>query len=384
MRLLEENDKIQMVDLKRQYQNIKPEIDAAIQQVLNDASFVKGPIVKDFESDLARYLKVEHVISCANGTDALQIAFMALNLQPGDEVIVPSFTYVATAEVLALLGLKPVMVDVYPETFNIDISILEGLISSRTKAIVPVHLFGQCADMESLLQFSRKYNLFVIEDTAQALGAEYTFSDGRTERAGCMGDIGTTSFFPSKNLGAYGDGGAIMTNNSQLAEKLRIIANHGQTQQYIHDYIGVNSRLDSIQAAILKVKLKHLDEYAANRQELARFYTTELKSISGIITPVTSNFSTHVFHQYTLRVNSSVREDLKEHLKRLEIPSMIYYPIPLHKQAAFSPFNDGSKIDLSITEALCTSVISLPMHTEMNMNQREYIVDSVIGFFKDL
>lgn len=390
---------IRMVDLVSQYQQIKPEIDAAIHSVIDRAAFINGQEVKDFQVDLEKYLGVKHVIPCANGTDALQIAFMALGLKPDDEVITASFTYVATAEVIGLMGLTPVLVDVDPDTFNLDPKEVEAAITPKTKAIVPVHLFGQCADMESLMALAAKHNLYVIEDTAQAIGAEYTFSDGRKQKAGTIGTIGTTSFFPSKNLGCFGDGGAIFTNDDALAAKMRMICNHGQSKQYYHDVIGVNSRLDSLQAAILGVKLKHLDSYAAARQKLADAYdnafnqSAEADSNGGELqtpdskprtpnsrlqTPARATNSTHVFHQYTLKLNGVNRDELRAHLESKGIPSMIYYPVPCHKQKAFA----SSVTDRAypVTEALCESVISLPMHTEMEEEQLDFIVASVIEF----
>lgn len=378
---LSHDAKIQMVDLNRQYLRIKDDIDSSIQSVINEARFVKGKVVQDFEENLAKYLGVRNVISCGNGTDALQIAFMALELKQGDEVIVPSFTYVATAEVLKLLGLVPVLVDVESNSFNLNVNQLESAISLKTKAIVPVHLFGQCANMEPILEIAQKHKLYIVEDTAQALGSSYTFSDGRVIRAGCMGDIGTTSFFPSKNLGAFGDGGAMFTNNDELADKIRMIANHGQKKQYYHDIVGVNSRLDTIQAAILNVKLKHLNDYEKSRFELAQFYNRELSGIAQISTPELSVFSSHVFHQYTIKVEAGIRDELRAFLLGKDIPTMIYYPLPLHNQKAFddSIFN---RVSLDVSESLCECVLSLPMHTEMSDMERDYIVKCVFEYFK--
>lgn len=371
--------KIEMVDLKAQYAKIKPEVDTAIQNVITSAAFINGPEVKAFAEELANYLNVKNVIPCANGTDALQIAMMALGLKPGDEVITASFTYVATAEVIALLGLTPVLVDVNPETFNIDVNAIEKAITPKTKAIVPVHLFGQCADMESIIAIAKKHNLYVIEDTAQAIGATFTFSNGTAQKAGTIGHVGCTSFFPSKNLGCYGDGGAIYTNDDELAKKIRMIANHGQSVQYVHDSIGVNSRLDSIQAAILRIKLKHLDAYALARNNAASYYDKAFSGSDKIKTPVRSQNSTHVFHQYTLQLNGADRNKLKEFLATKEIPAMIYYPIPLHMQKAYK--NDRYKQgDFPVTEKLCASVISLPMHTELNDDMLNYITTSVLEF----
>ncbi len=371
---------IQMVDLKSQYQKIKNEIDGAIQEVIENAQFIKGPCVYEFETNLSKYLNVKHVISCANGTDALQIAMMALGLKPGDEVIVPVFTYIATAEVIGLLGLIPVMVDVDADTFCIDVNQVEAVITERTRAIVPVHLFGQCANMDVIVTLARKYNLFVIEDTAQAIGAIYTFQDGSNKSAGCIGDIGTTSFFPSKNLGCYGDGGALFTNNDQLAEKLRMICNHGQKVQYVHDVIGVNSRLDTIQAAILNVKLKYLRQYEENRRQAADWYDEALKDVEWLQIPKRVPHSTHVFHQYTLKIKGGkeARDMVKSKLAEEGIPSMIYYPIPLHFQKAFSSayYSEGS---FRVSESLCDSVLSLPIHTEMNKANFAYIADSILS-----
>ena len=371
--------KIQMVDLISQYERIQNEIDKAVIDVIRSSAYINGPEVKAFQKELEDYLGVKHVIPCANGTDALQIAMMALDLQPGDEVITASFTYVATAEVIALLKLKPVLVDVDANTFNIDISAVEKAITPKTKAIVPVHLFGQCADMEPLKALAKKHNLFVIEDTAQAIGADYTFSNGKKQKAGTIGTIGCTSFFPSKNLGCFGDGGAIFTNDDSLAGKLRMIANHGQSVQYVHDSIGVNSRLDSIQAAILRIKLRHLDEYAAARNIAADYYDQAFKNNPNIVTPPRSKKSNHVFHQYTLQLKGKSRDKMKEFLAAKDIPAMIYYPIPLHMQKAYTDprYKAG---DFPVTEKLCESVISLPMQTELNDEQLKYITDSVLEF----
>jgi dTDP-4-amino-4,6-dideoxygalactose transaminase len=370
-----------MVDLKNQYLKIKNEIDNAIKNVIDSTAFIKGPQVKNFENKLAEYLNVKNVITCGNGTDALQIALMSLNLKPGDEVIVPAFTYVATAEVIGLLGFVPVLVDVDYRTFNIDVENLEKAVSDKTKAIVPVHLFGQCANMEEILNFAKKHNLFVIEDNAQAIGADYTFSDGTIKKSGTIGNIGCTSFFPSKNLGCYGDGGAIFTNDDNLANKIRMIANHGQNIKYHHKYIGLNSRLDTIQAAILNVKLKHLDEYGQARLNAAVYYSENLKNISQIKTPLLSNFSSHVFHQYTLIIENGKRDDLKKYLNDKKIPANIYYPLPLNEQEAFKPI---SKVlsNLKNTYKLCSSVLSLPMHTELSAEQQDFIINAIKDFFK--
>ena len=419
--------KIQMVDLLGQYNKIKSEIDAGIQEVINNAQFVKGPQIKQFEEALAKELDVKHVIACANGTDALQIAMMALDVKPGDEVILPVFTYVATAEVIALLGLTPVMVDVDPDTFCIDVNLIEAKITPKTKAIVPVHLFGQCANMDEIMRIAKKHNLFVIEDTAQAIGAVYrgmsdellgmsegvfkthnsyliphTSSTGPTyakASAGTIGPIGTTSFFPSKNLGCYGDGGALMTNDDELAAKIRMICNHGQSVQYVHDVIGVNSRLDSIQAAVLNAKLPHLKSYAAARNEAASWYDELLGGHPNIVIPKRNEKSTHVFHQYTIKVKSyelggMSKDNIETHnsyliplnLKRdairiklaeKGIPSMIYYPIELHKQKAFEKYWDGAE-RFPVSEELVQTVLSLPMHTEMTREMVEYVCKAVV------
>lgn len=370
---------IQMVDLKGQYAKIQQEVDEAVLNVIRSSAFINGPEVGAFRQELENYLSVKHVIPCANGTDALQIAMMALNLKPGDEVITASFTYVATAEVIALLQLKPVLVDVHPDTFNIDPVAIEKAITPRTKAIVPVHLFGQCADMEAILKIASKHNLFVIEDTAQAIGATYTFSDGRTARAGTMGHIGATSFFPSKNLGCYGDGGALFTNDDKLAEQMRMIANHGQTVRYYHDVVGVNSRLDSLQAAILRIKLRHLDAYSAARNAAASFYDEAFKNEPKLKTPARAKNSTHVFHQYTLITDGIDRFGLQDFLSTKGIPAMVYYPVPLHMQKAYVDprYKEG---DFPVTEELCKRVISLPMHTELSQEQLDFIVSSVKEF----
>lgn len=370
-----------MVDLKGQYEKIKQEIDNGIQEVINTTAFINGPAVKEFQADLERYLNVKHVIPCANGTDALQIAMMALDLKPGDEVITASFTYVATAEVIGLLGLTPVLVDVYPDTFDIDVEAIERAITPKTKAIVPVHLFGQCADMERIMKLADKHKLYVIEDVAQAIGAEYTFSDGSKAKAGTIGTIGCTSFFPSKNLGCYGDGGAIYTNSDDLAKKLRMIAHHGQSVQYVHDVLGVNSRLDTIQAVVLKAKLKHLDEYAAARNSAADYYDKAFANHPRLKTPVRVKNSTHVFHQYTLQLNGIDRAKLREQLAEKGIPAMIYYPIPLHEQKAYK--SDRYKTgDFPVTEKLCACVLSLPMHTELDEDSLQYITSTLLDLIK--
>lgn len=374
-----EKKKIQMVDLLGQYEKIQAEIDKAVLDVIHSTAFINGPEVKAFKADLEKYLDVKHVIPCANGTDALQIAMMALGLKPGDEVITADFTYPATAEVIALLGLSPVLVDVYPDTFDISVEAIEKAITPKTKAIVPVHLFGQCADMERIMQLAKKHNLFVVEDVAQAIGSDYIFSDGKKQKAGTIGDIGCTSFFPSKNLGAYGDGGAMYTNNDELAAKLKMISNHGQSVQYYHDVIGVNSRLDSIQAAVLRVKLRYLDKYAAARNAVADYYDKAFANHPKIKTPVRVKNSNHVFHQYTLQLKGVDRTALREHLAAKGIPAMIYYPVPLHLQKAYvNPKNKDS--DFPVTINLCANVISLPIHTEMDNDTLKHIVNSVLEF----
>ncbi|MEC5147455.1 L-glutamine:2-deoxy-scyllo-inosose aminotransferase [Chitinophaga sp. 180180018-2] len=370
-----------MVDLKGQYVKIKSSIDSAIADCINSTAFINGPQVKSFAGNLAAYLDVPFVIPCANGTDALQIALMALGLEPGDEVIVPSFTYVATAEVIGLLNLVPVMVDVDPISFNITEANIKAAITPKTKAIVPVHLFGQCADMAPILALAREHNLYVVEDTAQALGADYQFPDKSFRKAGTIGDIGCTSFFPSKNLGCYGDGGAIFTRDKALAEKISMIANHGQVQKYIHKHIGVNSRLDTIQAAILDVKLSHLNSYAMARETAAAYYDKALQEVKELVVPGRVAYSTHVFHQYTLQVKNQKRDALKSHLESKGIPAMIYYPIPLNEQEAYK--KHGRAIgDLAVTRRLCEEVLSLPMHTELTDAQLEYIVAEIKTFFK--
>ena len=423
-----------MVDLKSQYIKIKAEVDAGIQEVINNSQFIKGPQIKIFEDNLAQYLNVKHVIACANGTDALQIAMMALDLKPGDEIILPVFTYVATAEVIALLGLTPVMIDVEPDTFCIDTKLIESKITSKTKAIVPVHLFGQCANMNEIMRIANKHNLFVIEDTAQALGASYEMSNEigemstkigemreqnsspsshlpslnsqlsspisqfsppisqnpslnsqlstpQYQKAGTIGNIGTTSFFPSKNLGCYGDGGALMTNDDKIAKKIKMICNHGQSVQYVHDVIGVNSRLDTIQAAILNAKLPHLTSYENARNEAANLYDKLLGNHPNIIIPKRNTQSTHVFHQYTIQIRSpkfEIRNLMREELQKKGIPTMVYYPISLHRQNAFKAFNSLNE-DFPVSDKLCQTVLSLPIHTEMNKEMIEFIAKNLIA-----
>lgn len=372
---------IQMVDLRSQYERIKSDIDQAIQQVLDNTAFINGPDVKAFSEELAEYTGAKFTITCGNGTDALQIAMMALDFRPGDEIIVPAFTYVATVEVISLLGLRPRFVDVLPDTFELDPDALEKAIGPKVVGIVPVHLFGQCSNMEFILDFATKYNLKVIEDAAQAIGAVYTFLDGRKSQAGTMGDVGTTSFFPSKNLGCFGDGGAMFTNNPVLAEKLRMIANHGQKKKYYHDSIGVNSRLDTLQAGILRVKLKHLDRYSASRNEAADKYDAAFLNHSNIKTPRRATNSTHVFHQYTVQVEGASRDELKTYLQEKGVPTMVYYPVPLHLQHAYLQYG-YQEGDFPVAESLCKKVLSFPIHTEMEIEQQSYIIDTVMSFFK--
>ncbi len=371
--------KIMMVDLKSQYEKIKTEIDAAVLEVIDSTAFINGPAVNKFQKDLEAYLNVKHVIPCANGTDALQVSMMALDLKPGDEVITTSFTFIATAEVIALLGLTPVLVDVLPDTFNIDPAAIERAITPKTKAIVPVHLFGQAADMEEIMEIAEKHDLHVIEDNCQAIGADYIFKDGIKKKAGTISIVGCTSFFPSKNLGCYGDGGAVFTNDDDLATKLRQIVNHGMTVRYYHDMIGVNSRLDSIQAVILDIKLARLDEYCAARNKAAAYYDNAFANHPKLITPVRSKSSSHVFHQYTLVTNDVDRNKLVEFLNSKNVPAMIYYPVPLHMQKAYLDprYKEG---DFPITETLCKKVFSLPMHTELDEEQLQYITSSVLEF----
>jgi len=370
---------IKMVDLQLQYLRIKEEIDQAIQEVLNSTAFIQGPPVTKFAQNLSAYMGGTQVITCANGTDSLQIAMMALGLVSGDEVILPVHTYVATAEVIALLGLTPVFVDVDEHTFNIDVNQIESRITSKTKAIVPVHLYGQCADMEPIMAIAAKHHLFVIEDVAQALGAEYIFSDDSVKKGGTIGTIGTTSFFPSKNLGCFGDGGAVFTNDKSLNEKMKMIANHGQKVKYHHDLIGINSRLDTLQAAVLDVKLSYLNEYQQKRNDAADYYDNELTNISQIQIPVRAKNSTHVFHQYTLKVGK--RDELKSYLEGKGIPSMIYYPVPLHFQKAYQQkkYQGGS---FPVTERLSKEVISLPIHTEMEEQELNYICQCIKNFYR--
>ena len=369
-----------MVDLRAQYDNLKAEIDEAISNVLSSTAFIKGPEVRLFEEELKDYLGAGHVISCANGTDALQIAMMALDLQPGDEVITTNFTFIATVEVVALMGLDLVLVDPEEGTFNICPEKIRKAITPKTKAIVPVHLYGQCANMEEIINIANDYNLYIIEDAAQATGTEYRFSYGTTRKAGTMGHIGTTSFFPSKNLGCYGDGGALITNDDSLAYKIRSIANHGMKVKYYHDDIGINSRLDTLQAAILRVKLRFLDNYNRARKEIADFYDESFLSCKDVLLPERSSFSSHIFHQYTLRVKGGKRDLLKEHLASNNVPSMVYYPVPMHLQNAYRylGFREG---DFPVTENLCKEVLSLPMCPELDQDQLDHITETLLNFF---
>lgn len=371
--------KIQMVDLQSQYFKIKPEVDNAVLNVMKSAAFVNGPEVEWFQKELEEYLEVDHVIPCANGTDALQIALMALGLKEGDEVITADFTFAATVEVIHLLKLKAVLVDVNYNTFTLDPEAVKKAITPKTKAIIPVHLFGQCCEMEPLLEIAKENNLYVIEDNAQAIGAEYTFQNGDVKKSGTMGTIGTTSFFPSKNLGCYGDGGALFTQDADLAYKIRGIVNHGMYERYYHDEVGVNSRLDSIQAAVLRRKLPNLDLYNEARRKAAEFYDEAFKDHASILVPARSENSSHVFHQYTLRVTSGKRNELREYLAQKEIPAMIYYPVALRKQKAY--FQESNEEDFVNTDRLLNEVISLPMHTELDEEQLKYICDSVLEFF---
>jgi UDP-2-acetamido-2-deoxy-ribo-hexuluronate aminotransferase len=371
---------IQMVDLKAQYEKFGSEIDTAIKSVLESTAFIKGPDVKIFEEELQQFMGVKHVVSCANGTDALELAMMAIGLKPGDEVITTDFTFIATVEVVALLGLKLVIVDPEPGSFNISVEAVKKAITPRTKAIVPVHLFGQCADMESLLEIAERHNLFIIEDAAQATGADYIFRDGTSKKAGTIGHIGTTSFFPSKNLGCYGDGGALYTNDDAFAKKLRSIANHGMKVKYHHDDIGINSRLDTIQAAILRVKLKHLDLFNQARRNVAEKYDEAFESCHSLLVPERVPYSTHIFHQYTLKVTNGKRDELKKYLESKKIPSMVYYPGPLHVQEAYK-YLGYNEMEFPVTTKLCKEVLSLPMHPDMEQDQIDYIINNILNFF---
>lgn len=369
-----------MVDLRSQYDKIKKEIDDSIQEVINSSSFIRGKAVEEFTDALSSYLGVKHVIPCGNGTDALQIALMSLGLHPSEEVICPDFTFIASAEVISLLGYRPVLVDVDYDSFNVTAKNIERAISVKTKAIIPVHLFGQAAPMEAILDIAKKYDLYVIEDTAQALGADYIFSDTSRKKLGTIGTIGCTSFFPSKNLGCYGDGGAVFTDDDKLAERMRMIANHGMKVRYHHDVVGINSRLDSIQAAVLGVKLKYLDEYENARRKAAKVYTEAFKDLEGVVVPKEQSFSTHVYHQYTLKVKDGKRDALKDFLNQNDIPAMVYYPVPLHSQKVFlSLARQGN--ELTVSDRLAGEVLSLPMHTELDSEQQEYIIAKVKEFF---
>ena len=375
----ENNLNIQMVDLKSQYMKIKPQVDQAINDVLSSTQFINGEHVRSFQNELAAYLDVKHVITCANGTDALQISMMALGLKPGDEIITPSFTYIATTEVIGLLGLKPVFVDCNPENFNISVDEVEKAITKKTKAIVPVHLFGQSSDMKSIMSLAKKYNLFVIEDNAQAIGSDY-LGFNQPQKTGTIGNIGCTSFFPSKNLGCFGDGGAMMTNDDELAKKLRMIANHGQSKRYYHDIVGCNSRLDNIQAAVLRIKLKELDQYILNRQKAANYYDQNLKDLDQLTLPFRNLDSNHVFHQYTLKLDDSIlRDELIQYLAVKNIPAMVYYPVPAHRQKMFSKIPNSCG-NMKVTNWLSSRVFSLPMHTELSTLQQDYIIENISNF----
>lgn len=370
---------LQMVDTKTQYTKIKSEVDTAVLNVMESSQFIGGKVVNDFAINLATYNGVKHVIPCANGTDALQISMMALGLKPGDEVITPSFTYIATVEAAALLQVKPIFIEVDKSTFCIDPESLEKAITPKTKAIIPVHLYGHAAEMEKIMAIAKKYNLFVIEDNAQAIGCDYTFTDGTIAKTGGIGHIGCTSFYPSKNLGAFGDGGAIFTNDEALAEKLKMIAVHGQSKRYYHDLVGCNSRLDAIQAAILDIKLKHLDEYIIARRKAADFYDRAFAGNEKITTPHRASYSNHVFHQYTLIVKNTDRDGLNKYLADKGVPSMIYYPVPSHKQKMFAAFG-GDSYQLPVTDWLTERVISLPIHTELDEEQQNFIVSNVLNY----
>ena len=374
---------IQMVDLVSQYQDIGEEVQTAFTRILQNAAFIGGPEVAGFQKALAEYLGANRVIPCANGTDALQIALMALDLKPGDEVIVPAFTFIASVEVIALLGLTPVICDVDADTFNMDVKQLPELLTSKTKAILPVHLFGQCCDMDAILAIADQHNLAVVEDNAQSIGAHHTSGDGTRRAAGTIGVIGTTSFYPSKNLGCYGDGGAIFTQSDTLGSYIQSIANHGMTRRYYHDHVGVNSRLDALQAAVLNIKLAKLDQYNQARIAAADRYDAMLKDIDQVITPTRSAFSTHVFHQYTVRVPSEFRDALQEHLRDAGIPTMIYYPVPMQEQKAFSGIIQ-TPASLEVSTGLCSSVLSLPMHSELTEQQVTYICEHIKAFFAAL
>jgi len=372
---------IPMVDLMGQYRKIKDQVDRNLIECIESGKFVNGPIVSDFANNLSKYLKVKHVIPCANGTDAIQIALMALNLKPGDEIICPSITFIATAGAVAILGLKPVICDIDHDTFNVTAELIEPLITSKTKAIIPVHLYGQSCEMEAIIKLAKKHDLKIIEDNAQSIGSTYTFSNGIKNYAGTIGDIGTTSFYPSKNLGCYGDGGAIFTNDDSLAKTIKMIVNHGQNKKYYHKIVGCNSRLDSIQAAILNIKLKYLDEYNTKRIIMAENYNNAFKQIPQLKTPFVSQNSTHVYHQYTVQILNGKRDELKQYLEENDIPSVIYYPIPMHKQEAFSKYINKDHF-LMNTEKLCQNILSLPIHSEIENSSQDFIIEKVINFFK--
>ncbi len=376
------NEAIQMVDLKSQYNKIKEEVDTALLSAVEAGAYINGPDVKTFAKKLEEFNKVGRAVTCANGTDALQIAMMGLDFKPGDEVIVPAFTYIATVEVIALLGLVPKFIDVKADTFELDYTQLESIISEKTVGVIPVHLFGQCSNMEAILEIARKHNIAVIEDTAQAMGAEYIYANGEKAFAGTIGDIGTTSFFPSKNLGCFGDGGALLTQNEELGEKLHVIANHGQRKKYHHETIGVNSRLDTVQAAVLNVKIKYLNDYSTARQKVAAKYDAKLSAIEGLILPKRASYSTHVFNQYTCQVKEGRRDELKAYLQERGIPTMVYYPIPVHLQNAYLVY--GYKLgDFPVAEQLCKDVISFPIHTEMKEDVQAYIIKNIQEFFEN-
>lgn len=374
-------EQIRMVDLHGQYLKIKTEVNKAIQHVIDSSAFIKGEDVGSFQDELSSYMNVPHVIACANGTDALQVAMMALGLKPGDEVITTPFTFISTIEVIKLLGLKPVLVDVLEDTFNLDPALLDAVLSPNTRAIVPVHLFGQCVDMDRIMDFARRVGIYVIEDNAQAIGADHNSGDGSIKKAGTIGDIGTSSFFPSKNLGAFGDGGVLFTRDESFAGKLRSLVNHGMSRErYYYDQVGINSRLDTMQAAILRIKLRHLDEYHNARQQAAAYYDQALSSIDGLSIPFRSTFSSHIFHQYTIRVSEKIRDELKTFLAEKKVPSMVYYPLPLHLQGAYQDLG-YQKGDLPVAEQLSREVLSLPMHTELSTEQLAYICEQVKAFF---
>lgn len=374
--------KISIVDLTGQYNRIRKEIDTAIQSVLDSASFIHGPAVKAFEEELTKYLGTGQVVTCANGTDALQVALMSLDLEPDDEVITTPFSFISTIEVIRLLRLIPVLVDIRPDTFNIDEGLIENAITDRTKAIIPVHLYGQCCRMETIIDIAQRHNLFIIEDAAQAMGTEYIFSNGSRKKAGTVSHIGCTSFYPSKNLACYGDGGALFTDDEQLAAKIRSVVNHGQSKKYFYDHVGVNSRLDTVQAAILRIKLKHLNEFNMARIDAAAFYDRAFEPFPQILTPQRTDYSTHTFHQYTITLFGCFRDDLQKYLNEHAIPSMLYYPLPFHLQKAYTDLN-YKEGDFPVAEEISNSVLSLPIHTELDEEQLEYITRHVIQFINN-